>query len=163
MNNQLSGFIPTGAAEIKITGDQVDVKTLLDDDDIVIHKQSILMGKRCPVASDDKNKDGIIDIQEAMKASGNVLIPLDSDLNSAEEGKNIYPVGSGFTYVESASLAKLESDTKQRTNQSLNLSGRVVIIHGVAATTVLPETVANRDGMTQQLSVPIACGILKKL
>lgn len=147
LNIQLSGFIPTGVAEIKIVDEQVEVKTLLDDDARVPHMQSIHIGKRCPNASDDKNKDGIIDMQEAIKASGNILVPLDSNLNSVDEGKGIYPMGGGFTYQETTSLEKFGDDLK--------LNGRVVLIHGVAETTSLPARVKANE-------VPIVCGILKK-
>lgn len=156
LNIHLSGFIPTGAAEIKIDGDNFVAKTLLDDDAQVPHMQSIHSGSRCPNASDDKNRDGVIDLTEAIKASGKVVVPLDNELNSADEGKGIYPVGSGFTYVEEASLTKLESDVKQRTGRNLNLKGRVVLIHGVAGHTPLPIKVKHSE-------VPVVCGILKKI
>lgn len=148
LNIHLSGFIPTGVAEIKIVDSQVDVKTLLDDDAKVPHMQSIHIGKRCPNASDDKNNDGLVDMQEALKASGNVFVPLDSNLNSVDEGKGIYPMGGGFTYQETTSLEKFGYDLK--------LNGRVVLIHGVAEATPLPPGVRANE-------VPIVCGILKKI
>lgn len=163
MNNHLSGFLPTGTAEIKIAGDEIEVKTLLDDDAKAPHMQNIHLGHRCPSIADDTNNDDIVDIFEAYKASGNVLIPLDSNLNSAKEGAGIYPVGSSFTYIEKASLLKMEKDISERINQGLNLSGKVVLIHGVAANTQLPSTVGTLEGMTQENSVPIACGIIKRL
>lgn len=162
-NNSLSGFLPTGMAEIKIAGDTVSVKTFLDDDARVSHLQSIHTGTRCPDISDDKNGDGIVDIRESYAVTGNVLIPLDSDINTEAEGMGIYPTGGGYTYTEQASLSKLESDVKARVNQNLNLGGRVVLIHGVEAGTKMPETVAVKEGMTKQLSVPIVCGILQRL
>lgn len=162
-NNSLSGFLPTGKAEIKIENDMVSVKTYLDDDARVSHMQSIHTGTRCPNISDDKNADGIVDIIESYAVAGSVLIPLDANINSEEEGADIYPTGGGFTYEEKASLSKLESDVKAHRKQFLNLNGRVVLIHGVAAETNMPETVATKDGMSRQLSVPIACGILQRI
>lgn len=163
MNNSLSGFLPTGTAEIKIVQNNVSVKTLLDDDARVAHMQSVHMAGRCPNAGDDANGDGIVDINEAYRAAGEVLVPLDASLESADEGQGVYPVGSGFTYMENTTLDRLETDTKARTGQNLNLGGRVVLIHGVAAGTSMPGTVTTRNGMTPQLSVPIACGILKRI
>lgn len=162
MNNHLSGFLPSGVAEIKILGDSVQVKTLLDDDARVNHMQSIHMGTVCPTIEHDLNKDGLIDLVEAKKASGEVFIPLDADLNSDAEGAGLYPLGDSFTYIENASLSKFESDAKSRTGQSLNLAGRVVLIHGVHGATKMPETVAPHGSMTRQASVPIACGILRR-
>lgn len=163
LNNHLSGFLPTGSAEIKITGDSVMVTTLLDDDARVVHVQSVHRGTRCPKESDDRNGDGVIDHEEAVVASGDVLIPLDRDINSGPLGENLYPSGSGFTYGARASLMNLERDVKERTGENLNLSGRVVIIHGVAPTTKLSQTVSARRGLSPQSSVPVVCGILERL
>ena len=159
-NNHLSGFLPTGFAEISIMGDNVTMKTMLDDDARVIHMQSIHTNTRCPNASDDKNGDGYVDINEAYAVVGNVLVPLDSDLNNQALGAGMYPMGGGYTYVEAASLKNLESDVKSRTGQNLNLGGRVVLMHGVNANTQVPSTFATLEGMTQQASAPIACGVI---
>lgn len=161
-NNHLSGFLPTGIAEIKISDDSVQVKTLLDDDARVVHMQSIHQGTTCPTILNDTNKDGLIDVTEAEAASGKVFISLDGNLNSEAEGAGLYPFGGDFTYVENASLSKFESDAKARTGQGLNLSGRVVLIHGVNGATQMPDTVATKGTMTRQASIPIACGILKR-
>jgi hypothetical protein len=163
LNNHLSGYIPSGTAEINISENSVLVTTLLDDDAKVVHLQSVHRGTRCPNLGDDLNGDGVIDIFEATKASGDVLIPLDRNLNSAPLGANIYPTGSGFTYKEKAALSNLELDVRERTAENLNLSGRVVLIHGVSPSTRLPETVKSTGFQTPQSSIPIVCGILKRI
>lgn len=162
MNNSLMGFLPTGAAEFTIQGDSVQTKTYLDDDARVTHMQNVHVGSRCPTPADDRNGDGVVDIEEAYAVVGAVLVPLDADINSAVEGEKIYPLGGAFTYVETASLSKLETDVKARTNQNLNLAGRVVLIHGLNGATKMPATVASRDGMLMQASVPVVCGIIKR-
>ena len=162
-NNHLNGFLPTGVAEIEVRGDQISVKTLLDDDGRVMHMQSVHIGNRCPITGrDDKNGDTYVDIKEMEAITGKVLFPLDGNLNSAEEGAGQYPVGRGFTYIKTASLSKLEGDVKSRTGQNLNLEGRVVVIHGVDPRTQIPDTFAVIDNLTKQASAPIACGILKR-
>jgi hypothetical protein len=163
MNNSLSGFLPTGAAEIAIKDDNVKVKTYLDDDAKVPHKQTIHTGTRCPVDSDDKNSDGIIDINEAYEVVGGPLIALDADINSLVDGEGVYPMGSAYTYQQSASLAKLESDVRAAVGQNLNLGGRVVLFHGVNNATNMPESVTTRDEMRPQESVPIVCGIIERV
>jgi hypothetical protein len=162
LNNSLSGFIPTGVAEISITQDEAKVMTLLDDDARVTHLQSIHVGTRCPELRDDRNKDGLIDIKEAYAVVGKVLIPLDGDLSSAEEGANLYPVGSGFTYSEAVSLSELETDVRSRLKQNLNLAGRVILMHGVNGGTPLPETVQTMGTMLKQASIPIVCGVIAR-
>jgi hypothetical protein len=162
-NNSLSGFLPSGAAEFKITGDTVGIKTYLDDDAKVIHMQNVHTGSRCPKLSDDTNGDGLIDINESMAVTGPVLLPLDADINSAAEGNGIFPMGDGFTYNELGSLSKLESDVVSRVGQNLNLAGRMVLIHGVNKGTQMPATIATKDSMPIQSSIPIACGIIQRL
>lgn len=161
-NNSLSGFLPSGFAEISIVGDSMQVKTLLDDDARVPHLQSIHMGTRCPTISDDTNGDGLVDIEESYRASGEVLIPLDNNLESLDQN-TVYPMGGGFTYTKAARTSVVEADTRARFNQNLNLGGRVVIIHGVAGGTTVPSTFATRDGLTPQASAPIVCGVLQRL
>lgn len=162
MNNSLSGYLPTGAGEIKISGDAVSIKTYLDDDARVTHIQNIHVGSRCPDLSDDRNGDGLIDINESAAAVSGVLIPLDADVNSATEGEGIFPMGGGFTYAEQASLAKLSADVMARTNQALNLGGRAILIHGVAGGTTMPATVGTINDLPSQATIPIACGIIQR-
>jgi hypothetical protein len=162
LNQHLSGFIPTGGAEIKIEGDTFKIKTWLDDDARVRHLQSIHLGARCPSLRDDKNNDQIIDIEEATQVVGEVLIPLDSDISTWSGGEGIYPTGSGFTYSERTSFKKLASEIRTRTGKNLNLNERVVLIHGTYQTSRIPLTVATRDGLSPEASVPVVCGILKK-
>lgn len=162
MNNSLSGFLPTGATEVGIMNDQVIIKTYLDDDARVTHLQNIHTGSRCPSAQDDLNKDGLIDIKEAYKVVEKILIPLDADISSLEEGAGIYPLGGAFTYEESTPLLVLQNDVRKRVGENLNFDGRVVLIHGVNGATKISETVATKGEMLRQASIPIVCGILKR-
>jgi hypothetical protein len=162
INNQLSGFLPTGIAEVKIINDKIEVKTLLDDDAKVIHIQSIHLGNRCPEQIDDKNVDGLIDIEEAHFASGNIYIPLDSDLNSELLGQGNYPMGGGYTYFETASLKAISKDLESR-NQTLDFLNRVVLIHGTYSKSDLPGTIETLGIYPVEKSLPIACGVLRKL
>lgn len=161
-NNHLSGFLPSGFAEINIAGDNASFKTMLDDDARVIHMQSVHTGTRCPNAGDDTNGDSYVDINEAYAVVGKVLIPLDSDLNNQALGAGIYPLGGGYTYIEAASLKNLQTDVKSRTGENLNLTGRVVLLHGVSPVTQVPNTFGTLEGMSQQASAPIACGVIFK-
>lgn len=162
MNNSLSGFLPTGATEVDIMNDQVIIKTYLDDDARVTHLQNVHTGSRCPSAQDDLNKDGLIDIKEAYKVVGKILIPLDADISSLEDGAGIYPLGGAFTYEESTPLSVLQNDVKKRVGEHLNLHGRVVLMHGVNGATKISETVATTEEMLRQASIPIVCGIIRR-
>jgi hypothetical protein len=162
INNHLSGFLPSGLAEVIIKNEELEAKTLLDDDAKVIHLQSIHLGNRCPEITDDKNSDGHIDINEAILASGEVYIPLDGDLNSANLGKEIYPMGGGYTYTKRASLKRISQDLWSR-NLSLQFANKVVLIHGTYKINNLPTTIATNGISPVEKSLPIACGVLRKL
>ena len=163
INNSLSGLIPTGVAEVFIDGDNLKIKTLLDDDAKVIHIQNVHLGTRCPSTSDDSNGDGLIDMSESYSIVKQILLPLDSDLNSLESRNDTYPLGGGFTYVGTASISKIDNEIKSRMNQHLNITNKVVLIHGVATSTKLPTTVGTPPGVSVQSSIPIACGVLKRI
>jgi hypothetical protein len=46
--------------------------------------------------------------------------------------------------------------------QQLDLDRRVVFLHGVPTSTKLPATVASLDDIPAQVTLPIACGEIKK-
>lgn len=141
------------------------------------HKQAIFSGSRCPTLSDDLNGDAYIDYDEAKAAMGQVLIPLDSNINSQEEGKNSYPIADdsgSYVYERSGSFDKLFADlraddtnpndniAKLRETEGLGLEGKVVIIQGTTEVTFLPNSVSSPYGTTAQKALPVACGIIYK-
>jgi hypothetical protein len=172
LNSQLSGFIPSGQTQIKIDGEIFSVKSVLDDGASVTHRQNIHLGIRCPNAGDDSNQDGYVDAEEALRAVGGIIIPLDSDLQAQTAGT--YPRGSEMTYTRQIDLDLLLRDLRDRDpnpndsvvkladGESFSLEGRVVLIHGANNSVSLPESVASMNGETRQVSMPIACGILRK-
>ena len=174
LNNTLSGWIPNGKADIRISGDRVEVKSWMDDSANVVHIQSIHAGFRCPRAEDDKNRDGVVDYAEAMAVAKPVLVPLDGNLNSQLDGMTIFPRGN-FNYFQKASLQNLMGDltaaddnasdhvVKLAAGKTLDLAGRVVMVHGVVSTRPLPGSVGLISGLTPQASIPIACGVIERL
>jgi len=173
-NFTVAGWIPNGMTDIKIQGDEIEVKSWLDDSANVVHMQNIHLGTTCPEMIHDGNKDGFVDFNETVKVANKILIPLDADLNSQASGNTIYPKGN-FTYFQKASLSQLMSDLKEQdvdsgdyqvklaNNDHLNLAGKVIIITGAAANRALPSSVSTLNGLTPELSVPIACGIIERM
>jgi hypothetical protein len=163
LNNHLSGLLPTGKAFVEIDKQQIQISTYLDDDAKVLHRQSIQDGTRCPRLNDDLNQDGILDIEEATAIAGEVLIHLDGSLDGGLEGDGLYPWGSGFTYKKRAELSDIENEIRLRTKKNLSLDGRVVMIYGVSKNTLLPYTVATRSQLPKDSTIPVVCGVLKKI
>ncbi len=174
VNITIAGWTPSAVTDIKVTGDVVEVSGWMDDSAAVTHIQGIHMGTKCPEMEHDANKDGYVDFNETLKVSKRVLIPLDGNLNSQDEGAMIYPKGN-YTYFQKASLADMMNDltiadpnegdhiAKLRAGEGLNLDGRVIVVMGVAANRALPATVSTLPGQTAQASIPIGCGVIQRM
>ncbi len=152
-----------GAVEVTIEGDYVSVEShIVNSLPGVKHIQNIMLGKSCPDLGDDLNGDSIIDLQEAMEPLKGILLPLDSDLSDQFSGIDYGPISNdsgAYVYRRSASLGVLISDLRRldpdqadflkklNPEENLDLSRRVVVIHGVR----------------ESSEYPIACGAFIKL
>lgn len=159
VNIHSNGFLPYGQATFSLQNDLLQVSTVLDDDQAVPHRQTLHMGSRCPSAADDTNGDTFIDYNEAMAVVGQPVMPLDGDLNSQTAGEGGYPRGIGMTYNRSASLSKINADLGMK----VGFEGRVVLIHGTSFNPNLPTSIASFQGEPAHISLPVVCGILKKI
>ncbi len=157
-NFNLAGWIPSGMVDIKIEGDEIEIKSWLDDSANVVHGQNIHLGSRCPGVGDDTNYDGFVDWNESTKVAKEIFLPLDQDLDSLSLEDNIYPIGN-FNYHETASIRSLS----QKLKQNLNLSEKVIIVTGVASNRALPITVSQENNQTRESSIPIACGVIERM
>jgi hypothetical protein len=157
-NFNLAGWIPSGMADIKIDGDQIEIKSWLDDAANVMHRQNIHLGSRCPTIEDDINHDGFVDLKESKEVAKEVFLPLDQDLDSLSLDENNYPIGN-FSYHATASVRSLS----QKLNQNLKLSGKVIIVTGVASNRGLPASVSQENNQTRESSIPIACGLIERM
>lgn len=142
------------------------------------HSQHIHNGRSCPTIADDANGDGFVDGVEAQNRTGGVLIPLDSDINTQEGGRNSYPrtnAAGTYNYSERGSLDAMIADLiapdpntsdeviKLNPGDGINISGAVFEIHGVPNTVSLPATVAGLPGQTPHQSFPVACGLFQQV
>lgn len=161
---------------VKIThdGDNLQGKVRLESSEDGIHLQHILTGSRCPTLADDLNRDGFVDVEETLKVSGDILIPLDDDLSRQNPGKDLFPMNE-YLYTQNTSFSLLLSDllsedeiindkfVKLASSSRLELSGRPVVIFGVGAGFALPGSVKSFGLWSKQESLPIACGVLQRI
>ena len=168
-----------GMANITIRNNTFAVQVKLDKSPSnVLHPQNIYMGTSCPNWNNDTNNDGFIDVNEGKTSYGKILIPLDGNLSSQLEGQGLHPVSNRFgTYVyrRSTSRADIMSDLravdlglssdfiKLGPNRPLNLSGKVLVVHGVQGYLDLPATVGSAWGEPSYRTLPIACGKILRL
>lgn len=178
VNESLSGQT-NGTVEVRIKGDEVQVLSNITASPAgVKHLQNIMNSTSCPTAAVDANSDSLIDVTEAMKAAGQILIPLDSDLSSQLDGMSYGPISNGsgnYVYKRSTTLSSLLSDlnaldpdpsdaiVKIPAGQDLHLAGRVVLIHGVRSSSELPASVVTFGEHSAEASLPIACGVLVRV
>lgn len=177
--NVNSTLVTVGAAGLHRESDifKAFVKLYIGDKG-VIHKQSIHTGTRCPTLEDDVNSDGYIDEREAQFVVGNIIVPLDGDLDSQAGGNNAYPVGNGlaggYFYERSASFSRmfadlhdLDSDTLDEIDKipygrGFSFNKKVILIHGAGSQIRIPDSVNTVGNSTRARSLPIACGILTR-
>jgi hypothetical protein len=139
-------------------------------------KISILTARRCPNLNDDLNGDAFIDIEETKKMMGQVLIPLDDNLETQELGDFPATTSSGqLNYSQRASFDKLFLDLKAidplpmddliklGPEDGFTLPGRIVIIQGASSENLLPSTVATDDTGTAYQTLPVGCAVLWKV
>lgn len=178
LNTSVAGNT-TGTVEIRIEGDDFIVESnVVDAPAGVKHLQNITVSTACPGANADVNNDSFIDVVEATPSTGPILIPLDSDLSEQLDGLDFGPIANGsgsYVYRRSTTLSALLADlravdpdpvdpiVKLPDGQELNLAGRVVVVHGVAASANLPATVATISDFTSAQTLPIACGKLVRV
>jgi hypothetical protein len=134
--------------------------------------QYIHTGSRCPTMQDDRNKDGYLDFMEAHNVVGDIILPLDSVLESQLRGMNLFPKikkNNGYYYSEATNFTRMMEDLRREDiflddnirklskHEDLDLNQRVVMVYGVAEDRKLPITVESYDGYPPQASLPVAC------
>lgn len=128
-----------------------------------LHPQHIHAAASCPTMSADVNGDGIVDVIEGLPFYGPIMIPLDGDLADTSSQIPTFPLASGvrgsYHYAASASITALEAAL----HHGLDLPTRHVVIHGVDLNTPLPVTVQSLPGVPAQLTLPVACGELRRI
>lgn len=116
----------------------------------------------CPTAAADTNRDGIVDLIETGPASGTTMVPFTQDPASMDVAHGQYPSAGPdgrYHYHQVVSLSALNAAfAKAFPGQALDLDRRVVLIHGVPASTQLPPSVKSLGPIPAATTLPIACG-----
>lgn len=175
VNASLNSF-NKGEAKIVISDEKISFDINISGADPgVKHLQFILTGDRCPNINDDKNQDGIIDVNELFVSSGLVLIPLDSDVSEQLLGIDFGPISNesgDYKYRRSATRFDLWSDltlpdpdhydqiVKLENNQKLQMKRRIIVIMGISREKELPSTVTSYWNLPQDQTIPVGCGVI---
>ncbi len=175
LSHKISGAF-TFSVESEIDELVMDVR-LTNSGANLIHAQNLRTGSRCPTSNDDLNLDGIIDAFEGEAVYGKIFIPLDGDISSQSSHDGEFPSSDeygNYIYAKLTSFSTFLQDLRQseesnqdyvklKTNEPLDIEKRVVVIQGLSEEIKLPETVRSVGSMTSHQSLPIVCGVIKKV
>jgi hypothetical protein len=173
LNTKVTGLQTEGEARFSIDGDSltitVNAQKLPPD---IVHWQHFHGFKdnsdaTCPTEAADVNHDGIIDLIETEPAAGTTMVPFDEDPVAMDIGGGAYPKAGAdgtFQYQKTVSLKALDAAfAKAFGGKELDLDRRVVFIHGVLESTALPASVASLGPIPARVTLPIACGEIKRV
>lgn len=122
---------------------------------------------KCPTEAADTNKDGFIDLTETGSTAGTTMVPFNKDPAAMAIPTATYPRAStqgNFHYREMVSLRDLSvAFSKVFRGQGIDLERRVVFIHGVVPSNKLPASVASLGPIPAYVTLPIACGKIKRV
>jgi hypothetical protein len=174
LNSKTTGSGARGEATFTISGDRLTIritaKGVPPNMEHLQHFHGFAKGdrkSRCPTARDDKNRDGTIDIVETEPAAGVTMVPFDDNPVSMSMVNDTFPMAGAdgsYSYEKTVSVKALEAAfIKKLPGQQLDLGRRVVFLHGVPTSTKLPAAVASLDDIPAQVTLPIACGEIKKV
>jgi hypothetical protein len=174
LNAEAIGSGASGEAIFTISGDQLTIKVIAKgvppNMEHLQHFHGFSTGNgtsRCPTSRDDKNGDGIIDMVETEPVAGTTMVPFQDDPVGMAIVNDTYPKAGpdgSYSYEKTVSLKAQEAAfAKKFPGQRLDFARRVVFLHGVPPGTKLPASVASLDHIPAQVTLPIACGPIKKV
>lgn len=173
LNHKVTGRDARGVAHFTLRGDRltirVNMRGVAPDMEHWQHIHGFKDGKAasCPTASADTNHDGIIDLIETEPVSGVTMVPLNANPVAMDISSKTYPRGlfqGRYVYKKTVSMKALQAAfAKTFHGARLDLTKRVVYVHGVAADTKLPASVKSLGNIPAQVTLPIACGVIKQV
>jgi hypothetical protein len=170
MNSKPTAHRTTGEARFTVQGDSLTISLKVKDAGPGITHWQHFHGFRdnrdatCATESADRNRDGIVDLIETEPASGTTMVPFIDDPVSMNVAEGTYPkasAGGAYEYRQTVSLqALIAAFGKAFDGSKLDLDRRVILIHGTPNT--LPKSVASLGPIPAQVTLPIACGTIKR-
>jgi hypothetical protein len=174
LNVKTTGSKASGEATFTISGDRLRIRVTArgvpPNMEHLQHLHGFAKGdrtSRCPTARDGKNGDGIIDMVETEPVAGTTMVPFHNDPVSMTIVNDTCPragVDGSYSYEETVSLKALTATfIKTYSGQQLDFDLRVVFLHGVPTATKLPPTAGSLDHIPAQVTLPIACGEIRRV
>lgn len=173
LNPTAAGGAPAGEARFEIRGDSLDIHVEMRGVPSGIEHWQHFHGfpdgrpATCPSqGGSDANGDGYVDIRETEPTSGTTMVPFNADPPALEIPTHTYPHANGeggYAYDRTVSVAELQTAFGRKFGGGLDLDHRVVQVHGVPVSTPLPGSVASLGDIPARVTLPIACGQIRRL
>lgn len=178
LNPHINGTIPGSANLYRINNRLFAFVRLFGGAVNAWHMQNIYIGSRCPSLSDDINKDGFIDIIEAERVLGKIIIPLDNDIRSQKAGGRRYPyadLSGNYVYERVTAFSDFIKDlnkedelisdniAKISKTSGFDFKNLTVLIQGIEEAKELPETVITKPPYESYKTIPVTCGVFEKI
>jgi hypothetical protein len=173
VNTKVTGLETAGEARFSVDGDTLTItisaQKLPPD---IVHWQHFHGFKdnraaACPTEAADVNHDGIIDLIETEPTAGTTMVPFDADPVAMDIAGGTYPKAGAdgtFQYKQTVSLKALDAAfAKAFADKALDLDRRVVFVHGILESAKLPTSVASLGPIPARVTLPIACGEIKRV
>jgi hypothetical protein len=168
MNSKVSGLQTAGEARFSVSGDKLTISIKAEKvPPNLVHWQHFHgftddRAATCPTQTADANGDGIIDLIETEPAAGTTMVPFTDNPVAMDVAGGTYPKASAdgtYTYRQTVSLKELTAAfAKTFHDHTLDLTRRVIFIHGVVPGSNLPASVASLGPIPADVTLPIACG-----
>lgn len=174
LNTETTGSEAGGTATLTISGDSLTIRLDATGTPLeTMHLQHFHgfaegdKASRCPTSAGDSNGDGIIDLIETEPVAGITMVPFHDDPASMAIIADSYPTADSngaYTYTQNVSLQELEEAFGEEfPGQQLDLDRRVIFLHGVPEGTDLPATVQSLGDVPAHITLPIACGEIRRV
>ena len=173
VNVKASGQPAGGEMRFTVHGDRLTIKVSVHGVPANIehwqHFHGFSDGKQatCPTAAADVNGDGYIDIRETEPTSGTTMVPFNADPVAMDIPTDTYPHASAkgtFEYEKTVSLSALQAAFGAKFDgHTIDLDHRVVQVHGVLEMPALPGSVASLGTIPARVTLPLACGEIKRI
>lgn len=155
INSEIAGNV-SGTGSIDITAENLSIMLNIEGTaPSTQHAQFIYSGTQCPTTANDTNGDGLVDAIEAQNDNGTSILTLNDKLSEKLE-LNGFPESDekGSYFYQKTGI--IPSSLK-------DLEGKTIQIHGVSKEESLPDTVLTVPGLTENASLPIACGVIESV
>lgn len=172
MNHKASGTSAGGEMRFTVHGDSLTISVRVHGVPPNIEHWQHFHGfpdgrqARCATMAADTSRDGYIDIRETEPVMGTTMVPFNANPVGMEVPTHDYPhadAKGNYVYEKTVALPALQRAFGMKFGGEIDLAKRVVQVHGVPESTELPRTVASLGTLSSRITIPLACGPIKRI